>query len=127
MAVHWIGLGGLFADLLEAGRPLLERGGEGRKHHDRAMKEAEGQAATTPKQAPPPLRVARAIPVARISELEAEPPLHWTGSGWRSAGATTVTVRADGGQHTVTLADGAELPVRAGMLLLPPGAPTSGS
>jgi hypothetical protein len=127
MAVQWIGLGGLFAELLDATRPILDRGGEARKHHDRAMKEAEGQVATAPKQEAPPLRVARAIPVARISELEAEPPLHWTGSGWRCAGATTVTVRADGGEHTVELGDGAELPVRAGMLLVPPAGPTAGS
>jgi hypothetical protein len=127
MAVHWIGLGGLFAELLDATRPLLDRGGEARKQHDKAIKAAEGQVATAPHPGAPPLRVARAIPLAQILELEADPPLHWEGSGWRCAAPTRVVVRAaDGREHGVALEAGAELPVRAGMLLMPP-APTAAS
>lgn len=117
MAVSWIGLGGLMAELLDATRPLL---GEGKKHHDKAMKHAEGQVATAPRQGPVALRVARALPLAQILELEADPPMSWEGSGWRCAEPTRVVIRGgDGREHLVSLAAGAELPVRAGLLFLP--------
>jgi hypothetical protein len=112
---------GLSAWLAALARPLLRHGDYPRAEIDRAAKNAESQVAPAASRTGVDQRCARAIAVAQLRELLAEPAMRWVGNAWQCADCPTrVTLRyTDGDKRELVLPPSSRVSIAAGMILFP--------
>jgi hypothetical protein len=112
---------GLSGWLAALARRLLRQGDYPRAEIDRAAKKAESQVVPAAGRTAVDQQCSRAISVAQLRELLAEPAMRWVGSAWQCADSETrVTLGfTDGQQRELVLPPSSRVSIAAGMILFP--------
>lgn len=102
--------------------PLLHHGDVSRADLERGAKQADGQVHPAAAEAEAEDQMCgRAVAVAQLRQLVAEPPMRWVGNGWQcSDSETRVTLDYAGGERRdLVVAPSSRLSLAAGFLLFP--------